>query len=509
MKVTGLDRFILRLSPARGLDRIRARAAADVIAKRHFEAATPGRRTQNWRRPSGDANAANAPALTRLRNISRDLDRNNPWARHAKRIVSNHVVGWGIVPKPITPNARVKKRANELWNAWAYNPKACDWDGRLNFPAMQRAAVRTIAQDGEVLIRRRWLRMGDQDIPVQLQLLEADHLDMSRDLSPAPSGGVIVQGVEYDKRGKRVAYWLFEQHPGATARWTQRSFVSKRVPAEDILHVYRTDRIGQVRGVSWYAPIILRLKDFDEYEDATLMRQKIAACFSAFVTDVDGDGSPVGETDKEDPLIETLEPGMIQRLAPGENIVFGEPPQVSDHASFSKTSLRAVAAGFGVPYSALTGDFQNMPFSAARMERIEFRATISELQWDMLIPQFCDGAWSWAMEAAELAGRIVTLPGAEWTPPPPPMIEPDKEMIALQRAVRNGVKTFSEAIREMGYDPEEFLQEYADDLEMLDRFGIVLDTDARHRSQQGHPSDTGGDNGSADNGTTDEAKSDE
>lgn len=501
MQISGFDRFIHRISPRWALSRIKARAAFEVM-ERHYEAASGGRRTENWRRTSGDANAANMSALTKLRELARDLDRNNPWARHGRRIIANHTVGWGIMPKPMEAGPRAKARARKLWAEWAWDPKRCDFEGRLNIAAMQRIVMRTVAQDGEVLVRRRWMSSADgQDVPMQLQLLEADHLDMSRDMTAVDGGGRIIQGVEYDSRGKRVAYWLFEDHPGAMFRFSQRSFASKRVPAEDVLHIFRTDRIGQVRGVTWYAPIIVRLKDFDEYEDATLMRQKIAACFSAFVTDVDGSSETLGQKEADKPLVETLEPGMIEYLPAGRSVEFTTPPQVSDHASFSETELRGVSAGLGVPFTALTGNFQRMPFSAARMERLEFRSNVHEWQWDMLIPQFCDGVWSWAIEAAWINGTIGDRPVAEWTPPPPPMIEPEKEMRALMQEVRNGVKTFSEAIRERGYDPDEFLAEYAEDLKLLDGYGIVLDTDARHRSQQGNTSEpAGGGDGSAGGG---------
>ena len=65
------------------------------------------------------------------------------------------------------------------------------------------------------------------------------------------------------------------------------------------------------------------------------------------------------------------------------------------------------------------------------------------------------------------------------------MIEPDKEGLAIIRNVRGGIQTFSEALRERGYDPDTFWDEYKADLEELDRRGIVLDSDARQMTQAG------------------------
>jgi capsid protein len=101
-----------------------------------------------------------------------------------------------------------------------------------------------------------------------------------------PGGGRIVYGVEFDGIGQRVAYWLFPEHPGNSA-WP--TVASQRIPAESVLHIFKPTRPGAIRGASWFAPVLLRFKDFDEYEDATLMKQKIAACLAVFTSDVDGD----------------------------------------------------------------------------------------------------------------------------------------------------------------------------------------------------------------------------
>ena len=85
---------------------------------------------------------------------------------------------------------------------------------------------------------------------------------------------------------------------------------------------------------------------FDEFEDASLMRQKIAALFSAFVTDVDGSGVTLGAPGKDSVdkgPIETLEPGLISYLKPGQEVVFSNPPVTVD-GHFSAQTLRRIAS---------------------------------------------------------------------------------------------------------------------------------------------------------------------
>src|SRR5690606_27084232 len=123
-------------------------------------------------------------------------------------------------------------------------------------------------------------------VPLQLQVLEPDHLDAGRNETLA-DGGYILQGVEFDPLGRRRAYWLFPVHPGEAGIMGRGALVSRPAPARQILHLFERLRPGQVRGVPWFAPAILKLRDLDEYDDAELVRKKIEACFAAFVTGVE------------------------------------------------------------------------------------------------------------------------------------------------------------------------------------------------------------------------------
>ncbi len=479
MRLTWFDRFLARMAPQTALKRIRARAAVETFA-RHYEAASPGRRTSGWARTAGDANVVALGALAEMRMHARDLIRNNAWARRAQRVIANNTAGWGIVAKPVGPNPEDVARASELWKAWAESTE-CESEGRHTFYSLQHLAMKTIPEAGELLIRRRWRRTSDgMTIPLQLQVLEPDHLDHTRNQNSSQAGGPIIQGVEYDLIGRRAAYWLYPIHPGS-GRGTP---ASERIAASEVLHVFYPERAGQARGVSWFSTAILNLKDLDEYDDAELMKQKIAACFAAFVTDVDGSSAPLGEPSTANEIVETFEPGMIQKLPPGKEVTFGTPPQVVAD-SFAARNLRRVAAGLGVTYEDLTGDYSQVNFSSARLARLSHWANVHDWRHNMLIPLFCQRVWDWAMEAAVFAGELTEAVGVQWTPPPMPMIEPDKEGLAYSRLIRNGVMTLSEAIREQGGDPAAHLMEYAADNAELDRLGIKLDCDPRYTTGAG------------------------
>ncbi len=474
-----LDRVIGWFSPGWAMKRERARLMA-----RHFEAASVGRRTDGWHRRGTDANtAASGQTLALLRAQARDLVRNNPWARRGLRRICTNTVGWGIRPKA---TGRGADRMMELFKLWGETTQ-CDAGGRLTFYGIQRQVMRTLAESGEVLIRRRMrLPVDGLAIPMQLQVLEPDFLDTTMDSMRGVAGGEIVQGIEHDQLGRRVAYWLFDQHPGGRSIFGP---TSKRVPADSIIHVFDQERPGQVRGPSWFASVDVRLHDFAEFEDATLMKQKIAAFMAAFVTDLDGSAAALGQpgTDSASAQpIDTFEPGAIISLPVGKSVQFSNPPQATDHTSFSASALRGVAAGIPcVTYEDLTGDYSQTTYSSGRMGRLACKADVEDVRWNLLIPQFCDPVWNWMLSALILAGEPIANSPAEWSPPPMPILEPGKELDAYETAVRNGFMTWPQVVRELGYDPREQLAEVVEFNKAVDKGGVVFDCDPRKTSTTG------------------------
>lgn len=484
-----LERAIAYVAPGAALRRAAARRALGLSA-RTYEAAQPGRRTDHWPKAANDANAVIGPGLALIRTKARHLVRNNPFAESALDTISTHTVGpYGIAPK------FRNKRAEYEFRQWAESTD-CDADGVNDFAGLQDLAIRTIAESGEVLIRRRprFARDGFR-VPVQIQILEPDYLDTSKTMVLG-NGGRIVHGVEFDAIGRRVAYWLFRDHPGSASPMSSLVSTSVRVPASEVTHAFKSTRAGQARAISWFAPVLLKLADFDEYDDASLMKQKIAACLAVFTRDVEGPDSPIGRGPEksDDPLVDTLEPGMITRLNPGEDIEVVQPPSTNEYDAFAKSQLRAIATGLGLTYEDLTGDYTGLPYSAARMSRIRHWAKVERWRWRIVIPRVCRPMWQWWAEAAVLAGVLTeadAVPPIDWVAPPPPMLDPDKEVAANRRAVRSGQKTPQMVLRELGLDPEEVIGEIAAWNKAIDKAGLILDSDPRTMSEAGQRHSTG------------------
>jgi lambda family phage portal protein len=222
MAANWIDRALASVAPGAARKRLLERQAFEKLA-RAYDGAAVGRRTDGWRSSSNSADGEIASGASRLRDRMRDLTRNNPHAAKAVAVLVNNIVGAGIRPRAATGTDALDNRINELWEAWATQSDA---DGLADFHGLTTLAMREMIEGGDVFLRRRIRRIEDKlPAPLQLQLLEADHLDDTK-IGALPDGGRIVRGIEYDAIGRRRAYWLFPDHPGDTSVPLSRSLTS-------------------------------------------------------------------------------------------------------------------------------------------------------------------------------------------------------------------------------------------------------------------------------------------
>lgn len=472
-----IDRMITPFSPSWALKRQQSRNALDLA--RAYEAAGHNRRTKGWRTASSSANAEIDRSLKPIRDRARALVRDDAYAKRAKRVWKSNTVGEGII-------ASGDEKIMALWDTWV---NQCDADDVCDFYGLQSLLSGTVYEAGECLVRFIHLgKSSDLEVPLQIQLLEPDHLDHEK-TEVAKSGNVIIQGVEFDQTGKRVAYWIFPVHPGDQFIAQKQSFKSIRIEAKEIKHIFWIDRPSQIRGISELAPVILQLRDLGDYEDAELVRKKIEACFAAFVTnDGSSDNTTIADAqrDKSGRLVEKLVPGLIKYLNPGEDVSFASPSNSGGHAEYIRHKLHGISAGLNVTYQQLTGDLSQANYSSMRGGLMEFRKPVKEFQRQVIIHQFCRTVEREFIKVAKINGKLKKTPKPlQWTPPAFDPVDPLKDVLADIAAVRGGFKTLKRAIAERGGDPQHHLQELKEIAKLLDEAGLVLDSDPRKTAKSG------------------------
>lgn len=466
-----------------------------------YEGAAAGRRFGSWGAQNLGPNASVFYSLRTLRSRARELLRNNPWARRGVESIVANLVGTGIVPRWHLPDRPdLKTEIQDLWRRWV---DEADADSRLDFYGLEALVTRSIVESGEVLVRLRPRRLSDGlSVPLQLQVLEPEFLDDLND-RPLPNGNVVRMGVEFDTLGRRAAYHLLRAHPGDVIAMSGNPLgggvaPAVPVPADQVQHLYRMERPGQIRGVPWLTPAILRIHELDQYDDAQLVRQKIAAMLTGFMyqnAEEDLFGTDEGKDDFGQQIL-GLEPGTMQVVPPGvQKIEWSSPPDAGNtYPEFMKNQLRAVAVALGVTYEQLTTDLSLVNYSSIRAGLVEFRRWAETAQWHVLVFQFCRWVANAWLDAAVLSGAL-DLPGyAEnpapwraiaWRPPKWDWVDPEKEANALLKLTRGGFQPRQDGIAALGDDAEEVDRKYAEDNARADALGLVFDSDPRRTKPQG------------------------
>ena len=463
------------------------------IAKRSmaYAAARQPRGRANWAAPTGSARKAMDGAIRTIADRARDAVRNNAYASRIVDLWVANAVGTGITTTWRAPEGSNSGMAPEApaWAAWIAGPE-CDVEGELDWPGLQALAFRAVVESGESLIWMRAVRpSADNPVGLALQVMEADRLDWHH-TGMAQNGNRIIQGVEVNQRGRKVAFWLREDdddYPLLRRADGKRI----RVPAEDLIHLYRRRRPGQLRDVSWLAPILWQLRDLSEYEAALLKKAYVEACLALVVTG-DDEESATGEVlqDGAGNPVEYLEPQQILYRRGGGTIETVNPSGGGDHAGFARRHLEAVSVGAGLTYDQVSGDLSQANYSSLRAGKIEFRRLLEQVQYTMLVPMLVSRVAKRFHAQGVLLGLFPEQASrVTHVPPAPEMVDPGRDTAALIDQVRAGFISQDEAVGMFGSNFDEVMDKIAVANKKAASMGIILDTDPRYVAKSGGAQD--------------------
>lgn len=426
---------------------------------------------------------------------SRYLAANNPYAAAAKDAYVSAMVGGGIKPSSLVADDKLKLAVNKAWRTWT---DEADADQVTDFYGLQTLIASEMFEAGECFVRLRPRLLSDGfSVPLQLQLLPSEMLDVTHNEIVAT--GRIQNGVEFDKLGRRVAYWFYRNMPNELMQYNVNGNTKYRISADQILHLFKPIRAGQIRGVPHTLAGMVTLAMLDLYDDAELERKRVAALFGAFITRQtpgDSEVQPFDGAETTDHVDErgqssesivdyTLEPGAMVELPEGTDIKFAEPADVGgSYEMFQLRMLLRAAAGFQVPYADMTGDLRQTSYGSIRAGLVAFRRRIEAQQHQVMVFQFCRPVRKAWFRAAVLAKAIDGLSATaftarpffymdtKWIPPKWEWIDPLKDRQAEKLAVDSGFKPRSDVIEAEGYDPEEVDNKIKADQDRAAKLGI-------------------------------------
>lgn len=442
-----------------------------------YQGAQHSRLTASWMTPTASINNDLRWELTTLRARSRWLVENNGYAAGFARAVEDNLIG----PKGIQLRGEVRTQAGDFvqrtndaleagFAAWG-DPDTCDVARRLTWIDTQKLVARTVAIDGECFLRV-W-RGAANVFGFALQVLDTDLIDETYNVAAGPGQPEIRMGIELDRFGGAVAYYVLTDHPGE-ARPKDRI----RVPASDMLHLFVPLRAGQVRGVPWMAPVLTDAAMLDGYEEAELVGARTAATHMGLLKP--NENAVLDENAPANTNF-SAEPGQFRELPYGYDVEQWTPqhPNAS-FGAFCESILRCIARGAGVTYMTLTGDLSNANYSSLRAGQAPERDAWRGLhQW--MIPRLhrpVYRAWlPYALLSGELAVdsrlasnyQTVTFKGRGWV-----SVDPLKDIQSWERKIRLGVGSRTKMLAEEGEDYEATIDELADESRYAAQEGVDI-----------------------------------
>jgi len=464
-------------------------ARAGYVKKRGYDAGSVGRLLSDWLISSKSANEEIKASLSRMRARSRELAINNDYAKRFLSLLIINVVG------PMSGGIKLQNKARDIsgnldvyandsiekaWKEWGKRKNASA-DGRLSWLDIQKLVLKTVARDGEIIIRKVNYFTGN-DFRFALQFFEADHLDENLNKTNLPNGNQIRMGIEIDSWGKAVAYHLKTKHPGETSM-AVGSKMHQRISAEEIIHPFITDRPGQLRGVPWMHSAMARMNMLGAYEEAELVASRISASKMGFYKTPTGDEYKGDGKDSDGNLIAEVEPGIFEQLPAGVEVQTFDPQHPGGNFDpFMKTVLRGIAAGLDTSYNALTGDLESANYSSLRQGSLSDRDGWRVTQrW--LIEQLHREVFEGWLKMALLT-QIVPLPvrkfdkfnAPHWQPRGWSWVDPKKEADATDIGLTNQTRTRASVYAEQGTDIEEMFEEIKYEKQLAKAHGIDLTT---------------------------------
>lgn len=482
--------------------------ARRVRASALYDAASSGPRTTNWYAPTVGANASVVYNLTNLRNRSRQAARNDGFAKGAIDALVYNIVGYGIKPLSGAKDESIRKAITELWNRWVGQSAS---DGRLGFYGQQLQVVRCWLEGGDGFILLHPRRPEDKlPVPLHLQNLEPEQCPHTY-TTRASNGNSIKAGIEFDRIGRRVAYYFCRERV-QDLDWSAGDLRRVAVGAvsfkgDRVLHLYDPLRAGQIRGVPHLTQALVKLNDLDKYDDATLLRVQIGNLFAGFLRRpgmADPElssltGQEPAKTTVDGRQVVSMEPGTMQVLDLGEEVEFSKPPDPPlTYPAFMGQQLRSACAACGVPYEVLTNDWGAINDRMARVILHEFRRRVMAFQYSIVAHQVCQPIWSAWLQLAVSSGALPIsqreysaeperFNAVKWMPQAWPYIHPVQDVKASSDAIKAGLTSRSAAVAEQGEDAETIDAEHAADNERAERLGLKYETDTRQGSSAAQP----------------------
>ena len=401
---TRLERALTVVSPNMAINRY-------VNRQRMVEFSWHAARPTNSRGNSGGqvANAASENPMAQRHRIelmwdARDLVRNMPILRCARERLVMYTCG-SVRYQSETGDPELDSQYESYFEEWAEH--YADATGRHNFEIIVSLALGGMLTDGDF-----GLIPVDNGEFKSLQMIEGDRIGNPQEATKQ-NDPKYVSGIHLNDLGQVTQYDIYRREN------LSRYVKDQELAPGQFYHLFNPLRADQVRGFTWFAPVLQSARDLYEtfafergaakwaashagviYEDNGRMAQNIGAA------DFDGlkqDGTPTSE----------IQPNKLLRLKGKERVnPFPAPNRPSGaFEALIQATIQDIAMGLNLPYGFF--DMQGFGGATARIEVMQAHRTIQSQQ-RLLQQKVLDPIKNLVLANGIARGHIPPTPNWRW-----------------------------------------------------------------------------------------------
>lgn len=316
-------------------------------------------------------------SLITLRRKSQQLVRDNPIVAGFQQTYINLISSSGPTIYVESTNKIQEKQCNTVLEDWLLS---CDMTGAKSYAQLIEEKIGAAFADGDILIS---YPMNDQRSGIQsvVEFIEAYRVQTPDDKT---SNQNIRHGVEYDDQGRIKGFWV-KNFDKLSLFISNNSKNYKFYPMYNkgrlVTYLFKApvlNRPSSSRQYPLITSIISKLKQFDDYYDALVIKMRVAACFATFIvsknptasaklltTDVTTGAAQTDSTSSR--RFSKLQPGMIGYLQQGEEVQFASPNTPGDNVDdFIVRTCHLLSMPLRIPYIVAFLDANEVNYSSWR-----------------------------------------------------------------------------------------------------------------------------------------------
>ena len=337
--------------------------------------------------------------------------------------------------------------------------------GQRSWNDIEYQAVWSLLVDGEFLA----LIHPIGEYGFQLEILDAYRLDIWHNSLDEDRKRVRL-GVEVNALNKPTGYYIRDElaDPRIAAYAIGPYGKVSRHSAANVIHFFVPEWPHQTRGVPQIASALDRIETLDDYELSEADRANLDSHRLGFVKRNEY-GYGIQETGKDDKDVPELDDDgyTLTELPDGAEFTpWDSSHPTSNYDPFTRSQLRAIAAGNGLPYHDMASDYGSVNFSAGRLARLSSQELYKRMQ-RIITAHLHRRVFAQWMKAADLHGKVTMPQNArvKWIPRRWQHIQPREEATAYKINVETGLQSRAAIIRDRGDDPAEVFAELAEEAE--------------------------------------------